>query len=103
MNADVPPKIDRVLETYRNALEVERDAAANTIVAYARDLDRYVGFLVDHGFDDLARVRPADLMRFLERLHDEGLAARSRARMLSAARAAPLGLRDRRGRRRPQP
>ncbi|MFT3732508.1 MAG: site-specific tyrosine recombinase XerD [Hyphomicrobium sp.] len=64
-------------------LSAERGASANTIEAYAADLDGYLGFLVTKG------IAPADavadnVLDYLGLLASEGQAPTSRARRLSA-------------------
>lgn len=86
MTGEIPPALATARDGFLTGLQIERDASDNTVEAYARDLQRYLDHLADRRVDALAAVRPRDVTAFLEALHDAGLAARSRARTLSAVR-----------------
>lgn len=75
--------MDRYLDLFLNYLLVEKGAAANTVSAYSRDLNRYLLFLGERAPGD---IRPSDVTGFLAKLKGEGIAPRSRARALSALR-----------------
>uniref|UniRef100_C6DZ72 Tyrosine recombinase XerD n=1 Tax=Geobacter sp. (strain M21) TaxID=443144 RepID=C6DZ72_GEOSM len=75
--------MDRYLDLFLNYLLVEKGAAANTVAAYSRDLNRYLLFLGEREPDG---IRPIDVTGFLAKLKGEGIAPRSRARALSALR-----------------
>jgi len=77
--------IDACLDLFLNYLVVERGLARNTLDAYGRDLSRYAAFL-EQSTRSLATVSPADVLRFLSDLKQQGLSARSRARALVALR-----------------
>ncbi|HVG48574.1 MAG TPA: site-specific tyrosine recombinase XerD [Rubellimicrobium sp.] len=70
---------------FLDALSAERDAAANTRVAYARDLNDFSGWLVRRGID-LAAVSSGDVDGYLLACEAEGLSKATRARRLSAIR-----------------
>lgn len=76
---------DLWLDAYLDHLKVERGLGAATIQAYAGDLQRFAAFVEASGrsLDALdATMVPA----FLVQLAEEGLSARSQARVLSALR-----------------
>ena len=73
-----------LLESFLEMLAVERSAAANTLAAYRRDLEDATAFLARRG--GLAGATTADIRAWLGSLADQGLAASSQARRLSAAR-----------------
>lgn len=75
--------MDRYLDLFLNYLLVEKGAAANTVAAYSRDLNRYLLFLGEREPDG---IRPSDVTGFLAKLKGDGIAPRSRARALSALR-----------------
>jgi len=79
------PGLDACLDLFLNYLVVERGLSKNTLDAYGRDLARYLNFVDRHG-RVFAEVVPADILRFLSELKQEGLSARSRARALVALR-----------------
>jgi integrase/recombinase XerD len=70
---------------FLDAMAAQRGAAANTLAAYARDLDDLGAFLAGRGRDWAGAMR-ADLSDWLVDLDLRGMAAATRARRLSAAR-----------------
>ena len=70
---------------YLDMLAAERGAGINTLAAYRRDLDDYLGFLARAGID-LAEVDAGTLRAFLVDLETRGLKASSAARRLSCVR-----------------
>jgi integrase/recombinase XerD len=72
-----------VVERFLEMLSAERGASANTLDAYARDLMSFASFT--HRRDrSLEQATTEDIRNFIARMVDEGLAASSRARRLSA-------------------
>lgn len=69
---------------FRTYLRAERGMAANTVVAYGHDLDRYAGWAALARIADYTAPTLSDLTRYLGFLHDEQLAAPSIARHLVA-------------------
>jgi len=74
-----------LVEAYLEMQSVERGAAENTLAAYARDLDGWVGFLEGRGRGVL-EAGADDVADFLAALAAEGLSAATQARRLSALR-----------------
>ncbi len=81
-------------ERFLDHLQVERGLADNTLVAYRRDLRRYVGFLDRRDVTDAVQIDGAAIRAFLASLsasthgHEESpYAARSVARALSTVRS----------------
>lgn len=79
--ASCEPLIDAFLEM----LAAERGAATNTLEAYRRDLETFSRFLTGRK-TSLAEARSADITSYLKALAEQGMAASSRARHLSAVR-----------------
>lgn len=75
----------RLITLFLDMIASERGAAANTLVAYRRDLGDLVRHLRRRG-TGLAAARNADLREFLAELSKAGLSPASRARKLSALR-----------------
>ncbi|QDL92915.1 tyrosine recombinase [Paroceanicella profunda] len=73
------------LPVFLEALVAERDAAHNTLAAYARDLGDYIAFLAAQGRGPETSGR-ADIEAYLGDLETRGLARATRARRLSAIR-----------------
>ena len=63
----------------------ERGASQNTLAAYTRDLDDYLGYLAAVGHTLIA-AEPSDINGYLRAISEAGLAPASRARRLSALR-----------------
>jgi len=78
--------MDQYLDLFLNFLVVERGLASNTLEAYGRDLGRYLQFLQQAGLATPDAIGPADVLRFLAHLKQQGLSPRSRARALVALR-----------------
>ena len=74
------------LDLYLDYLTVEKGLAANTRASYSADLLKFLNYLRDRGIDDWSQVRFPEIMAFLSRVQEQGLAPRSRARLLSAMR-----------------
>ena len=69
---------------FRHYLQAERGMAANTVLAYGRDLDRFARWVADGGLDDYLQPSIRALSHYLSHLRDEGLAPASTARHLIA-------------------
>ena len=74
------------LERFRDHLAFERGLSPRTLDAYGRDTARLKAFLEARGVVDPGAADPVDLREFTYRLKDEGLAATSIRRTLSATR-----------------
>ena len=82
--------LDQALDRYIVFLTVERRLSPKSTEAYRRDLTRYLAFLAsetgENGELSLSTATTERVRRFLSRLAEDGLAARSRARILSSLR-----------------
>ena len=74
------------LDLYLDYLTVERGLAANTRASYSGDLLKFLTYLKDRGVSDWSQVGFTDVMGFLSQAQVQGLAPRSRARVLSTLR-----------------
>ena len=73
------------LRSFLEMLSAERGAAQNTLQAYERDLGDFIGFMNARG--KLVEATAAkDIQSYLHHVSEDGLAASSRARRLSAIR-----------------
>ncbi|HXG10784.1 MAG TPA: site-specific tyrosine recombinase XerD [Gemmataceae bacterium] len=72
------------LTAFRHYLQSERGLAANTILAYGRDLDRFSEWVAGGGLKDYLRPSVRELSYYLGYLRDRGLAPPSIARHLVA-------------------
>lgn len=73
------------LPRFLEAIQAERDAAANTLAAYTRDLTDFAAFLATRGIGYADATR-ADIEAYLADLDERGMAQATRARRLSAIR-----------------
>lgn len=88
----VPAALTSVLTAYLDHLAVERGASPHTLVAYSRDLRRYLVHLAALGRTSLDGVAPEDVTGYLAALRSgteqhRPLAASSAARSLAAVRS----------------
>lgn len=74
------------LEQFHDYLAFERGLSPRTLDAYGRDVDRLRTFLQERGVEDAGSASPRDLREFTYHLRDQGLAASSIRRALSATR-----------------
>ena len=79
------PDPERWISTFLQAQSAEQDAAANTQLAYGRDLLAFAAYL-DHHNQTFATATRDHVEAYLVRCEGEGLAAATRARRLSAIR-----------------
>jgi len=77
---------DLAVDRFLNYLATERGVAANTLVAYGRDLAGFADHLERRHVRNVDAIQVRDVVSFLEGLQQRGLSARSRARMLAAVR-----------------
>jgi integrase/recombinase XerD len=74
------------VDQFFNHLTVERRLSANTLEGYSRDVRRFISTMESRGRNSLAQCNTEDIVAFLARMRQEGLAASSCARALSAVR-----------------
>ncbi len=71
---------------FKRYLMLERGLSANTIDAYMSDLQKLIEFIDKKGIA-FKEVETAHLEEFMAELHDQGLSARSTARLISGIRS----------------
>ena len=74
-----------IVDQFLEMLAAERGAAGNTLDAYRRDLSDFAGFIRSRGVD-VADLQREHVSSYLKSLSEQGLAASSRQRKLSAIR-----------------
>ena len=74
------------LDAYIEHLRRERQVSTHTLDGYRRDLGKVRAFCEAEGLNDWAGLDTRNLRRLVARLHQQGLASRSLARLLSATR-----------------
>jgi integrase/recombinase XerD len=75
-----------LIDTFLNYLSVERGLSNNTIIAYRKDLDSYIGFISNRHVDALSKITKNDITNFMMNQKDKGISANSIARRLAAIR-----------------
>ena len=75
-----------IVRRYLRYLKLERNYSSNTLDAYKHDLDYLLRFLSDRGLAPLD-VKLEDLQQLAASLHEQGLTAKSQARILSGIRS----------------
>jgi integrase/recombinase XerD len=71
---------------FRNYLRIEKGLSANTVAAYAHDLQKLFAFSEKQGIE-ITRTRQEDIQKWSRHLLRQGLSARSVARALNAVRS----------------
>ncbi|HMC64094.1 MAG TPA: site-specific tyrosine recombinase XerD [Gemmataceae bacterium] len=82
--ANKPMPLNDDLAAFRHYLHAERGMAANTVLAYGRDLERFAQWVAEGGVADYLHPSIRDLSHYLSYLRDQGLAPASSARHLVA-------------------
>jgi integrase/recombinase XerD len=72
------------LTAFRHYLQAERGMAANTVLAYGRDLERFALWVADGGLAEPLEPTLRELTHYISHLRDQGLAPASIARHLVA-------------------
>src|SRR5437899_2403697 len=72
------------LGDFRNYLQAERGMAANTVLSYGRDLQRFAAWVGQGGLADYQKPGIRDLSHYVSHLRDENLAPPSIAQHLIA-------------------
>ena len=74
------------IDAFLDALQAERGAARNTVLAYTRDLTDLRDWLSTQGDETLADAGRGRIETYLSHLDDQGRTATTRARRLSSLR-----------------
>ena len=72
------------ISAFRHYLQAERGLAANTVLSYGRDLERFAGWVAGGGLQDYLAPNVRQLTNYLGFLREEQLAPPSIARHLIA-------------------
>ena len=75
------------LEDYMHFLKVERQLSGNTITSYKRDLDEYMDYMEQTGYESMDDVDRPAIVRHLHQLKEGGKSARTVSRHISSIRS----------------
>jgi len=78
--------LDRAIDVYLDHIKVERNLAANSVAAYARDLAKFRSFSAERHVDSLEEVTANLVLEYLIWLSTQRMAVRTQARNLVALR-----------------
>lgn len=78
----LPKQYELHKQEFLNYLSVERGLSQNTLLAYGRDLERYLGFMTGRKIQDLAKVQRKHILEYLAEERKGGLDTASLARRL---------------------
>jgi integrase/recombinase XerD len=77
----------QLVDDYLRHLSIERGLSKNTIAAYRRDLNSYLGYLEKQGVHDASSITESEITGYLTAISESGiLSANSGARMLAGVR-----------------
>ena len=79
--------MEKIVRSYLEYLEIERNYSAHTILSYETDLLALVQFLRQEGIDSFDHVHKESLRAFIGSLLDEGFSQRSVARKIASMRS----------------
>ncbi|MCX6121545.1 MAG: tyrosine recombinase XerC [Ignavibacteriales bacterium] len=79
--------MEKIVRSYLEYLEIERNYSAHTILSYETDLLRLVQFLRQEGIHSFDHVHKEALRAFIGSLLDEGFSQRSTARKIASMRS----------------
>lgn len=80
-------KLNRLINSFINHINLERGYSQNTIESYRHDLKSYTDFLFSREITEFSKVTVRNLKEFLALLHEMGIGVSSRYRYLSAIRS----------------
>lgn len=75
------------LEDYLHFLKVERQLSGNTLISYKRDLEEYMDYMKQEGYETIDDVDRPGIVSHLQRLKEGGKSARTVSRHISSIRS----------------
>jgi integrase/recombinase XerD len=81
-----PATPEELLQTYIEFLSVEKGLSKNTLLSYARDIQKLFEFFEGQGIDG-TKIEEKDLIKFVHAQSRVGLSARSLARLISSLKS----------------
>ena len=79
--------MDTHYKDYLTMLRVERNLSPQTIDAYKRDINQYLGYLNDSGIRNLSKIKSTHIRNYIRVLNNGGMAPASISRIISSIRS----------------
>ena len=79
--------MDTHYQDYLTMLRVERNVSPQTIDAYKRDINQYLGYLNGSGIKNLSKIKSTHIRNYIRVLNDGGMAPASISRIISSIRS----------------
>lgn len=77
---------NRSIKDFKSYLQIERSLSDNSVQAYVRDIRKFANFAIPLELSEL-KITMEDISNFLSEIKDEGVSARSQARIISGIKA----------------
>lgn len=97
MRREVEMSIKRAEESYLRYVSIERGLSTNTVSAYRRDLDAYLGYLAEQNVTEVTGITRANVTNYIQQLSTRAqnpLSPSSQSRILSSIRGFHRYLHD---------
>lgn len=85
--ADIQKRWERLRAEYRRYIMIERRLSENTIAAYLRDYDLFMGYVMRFHFAAPKDVTPQIISKYMDWLYNTGCSSASQARKLSGVKS----------------
>jgi len=72
------------VDEFINYLSIERGLAANTLLAYRQDLNKYTAYIIDQGISATSQIKRDNVTNYMYNLKQKGLSTNSICRGLAA-------------------
>ncbi|WP_026692500.1 tyrosine recombinase XerC [Peribacillus kribbensis] len=80
-------KIEEILKSYTEYLQVEKNCSNHTVINYQRDINEFIIFMSEHRLADFNAIEYLDARLFLTGLYEKNLAKKTISRKISCLRS----------------
>ena len=77
---------DTSIKSFKSYLQIERSLSENSVQAYTRDVKKFANYAIPLDLSEL-NITIDNIRKFLSEIKDEGISARSQARIISGIKA----------------
>jgi len=77
---------DTSIKSFKSYLQIERSLSDNSVQAYTRDVKKFANYAIPLDLSEL-KITRENISNFLSEIKDEGISARSQARIISGIKA----------------